>query len=139
MLRRPGQILFVALVLAARLGADGVPGPALPLFDAYLAQAARTVTAYRAEIRIGEDPKTTTAERLRGESAYLGRFTYRPVAYAELSRAERAQLVHDPQFRAFLERQGRPADPSSAPADFQVTLSPEETLRTSPFVVILRK
>jgi hypothetical protein len=125
--------------MAARLRADGVPGPARTLFDAYLAQAARTVTAYRTEIRIGEDPKDTGPGRLWGESAYLGRFTYRPVTYAELSRAERARLVHDPQFRAFLERQGRPAAPSSAPADFQVSLSPEEMLRSAPFVVVLRK
>ena len=91
MLHRFAGLLLPSLILAAPLRAEGLPGPARQLFDAYLAQAARTMTSYRTEIRIGNDPKDADPRRLSGESAYLGRFTYRPVTYAELSRAERAR------------------------------------------------
>jgi hypothetical protein len=133
---RPGCLLLLGLTLAVHLGATGVPGPALPLFDAYLAEAARTVTAYRADIRIGADLKDAGPGRLEGESAFLGRFTFRPVTFAELSRTERARLVHDPQFRAFLQKLGQPAP---LPTDFEVTITPAEMLRSGPFDVVLRK
>jgi len=132
----PRRLPLLSLTLALRLGATGVPGPALPLFDAYLAEAARTVTAYRADIRIGADPKDAGPGRLGGESAFLGRFTFRPVTYAELSRTERARLVRDPQFRAFLQRLGGSAEP---PTDFHVTIAPSEMLRSGPFDLVLRK
>jgi hypothetical protein len=145
MLPRLGGILLLNLLLVARVRADGIPGRALPLFDAYLAQSARTVTAYRTAIRIGEDPKTLAVGRVVGESAYLGSFTYRPKTYAELSQAERALLVHDPQFRDFLAGRLPPASPlprardgaSPPPGDFRCTIDPEEMLRTRPFIVVL--
>src|SRR5476649_2073964 len=142
----PSRLLFLALMFAARLGAESLPGPALPLFDAYLAESARSVTAYRADIRIGEDPRDAGPGRLFGESAFLGRFSFRPVTYAELSRTERALLVHDPQFRAFLQRrirlapnrEDRPAASSADPIDFHVAIAPKEMLRREPFDIVLR-
>ena len=88
---RVGRSLLLGLLLVARLAADETPGRALSLFDAYLAQAALSVTAYRTDIRIGDDPKNATGGRLAGQSAFLGSFTYRPITYAELSRADRAR------------------------------------------------
>jgi hypothetical protein len=145
MFPRSGGLLLLSLGLAARLAADDLPGRALPLFDAYLAQAARSVAAYRTEIRIGDDPKNAGAGRRAGQSAYLGPFTYRPITYAELSREDRALLVHDPQFHAFLVRRQRPAAPmrgeprTAAPSgpDRRCAIPPEEMLRSRPFVIVL--
>ena len=142
---RPGGILLFGLLAVPRLPAQDLPGPALPLFNAYLAQAARTVTAYRTDLRIGDEPKGPEPGRLAGESAYLGSFTYRPKTYAELSPAERAVLVHDPQFHAFLVALRRPNPPPANPkadragpnADFHCAISPEEMLRNRPFVIVL--
>ena len=144
MLPRLSGVLLIGLSLVVPLAADDLPGHALPLFDAYLAEEAKSVTAYRADIRIGDDPKDLEGGRRSGESAYLGAFTYRPITYAELSRSERALLVHDPQFHAFLVSEaqsfatradGRPA--SSSPARFHFTIPPDEMLRTRPFVIVL--
>ena len=143
--RLAGFLAFV-LLMTVPLRAGSGPDRALTLFDAYLAQAARTAPAYRADIRKGDDPKGGGPERLVGESAYLGSFTYRPKTYAELSRPERALLVHDPQFHAFLL--GRHPPPSSiaarpaaleSAADFHCTISPEEMLRSQPLLIELSR
>ena len=143
--RLRGILAFVFLN-AVQLRAGGGPDRALTLFDAYLAQSARTVTAYRADIRMGDDPKGRGPERLVGESAYLGRFTYRPKTYAELSRPERALLVHDPQFHAFLLGRAPPPSPGAArppadgsAADFHCAISPAEMLRSHPVVIELSR
>ena len=143
--RISGIICLFGLLLGVAIRAADVPGPALPLFDAYLAEAARSVTAYRTEIRLGADPKDLGHGRQAGQSAYLGSFTYRPVTYAELDREERARLVHDPQFHAFLAKLSRPgtgtrAAPTtrySTATTFRCTIAPEEMLRTEPFVIVL--
>jgi hypothetical protein len=145
MLRCFVGLLFFALGLASWLRADDFPGPALPLFDAYLAEAAKTVAAYRTDIRLGDDPKDAGAGRRSGESAFLGRFTYRPTTYAELSRSERALLVHDPQFHAYLVSLRRPSAPPSGDwgtaspslVGFKFTIPPYEMLRSQPFVIVL--
>jgi hypothetical protein len=142
---RPASLLLSGLLAVPRLQAEEVPGRALPLFNAYLAQAALTVTADRTDLRIGDETKGPEPGRLTGESAYLGPFTYRPKTYAELSQAERALLVHDPQFHAFLVARGRhtppPPDPKidrTAPkVDFHCEISPEEMLRSRLFVIVL--
>jgi len=145
MIRHHGGLLLLGAILVARVVADELPGSALSLFDLYLAQAARTVTAYRTDIRLGGDPKNEEPGRQDGQSAFLGRFTYRPITYAELAPSERALLVHDPQFHAFLVSLGRasahpgggrPDGPPEA-ADYRFTIAPDEMLRSQPFVIVL--
>ena len=139
------RLAVLGLALAPLLRAGDLPARARTLFDAYLARASRTVTAYRAEIRVGDDPGNSGPGRLTGQSAYLGTFTYRPVTYAELSREERAALVHDPQFRAFLASLDRraspppagPIAPDSAGPLRHLRIPPEEMCRPGPFVIAL--
>lgn len=83
-LPRLASALAAAVALARPLPAREPIGNALMLFDSYLAQAALINPIYRVE------------------SPILGEFSYRAKTFGELTRGERADLLRDPGFRAFL-------------------------------------
>jgi hypothetical protein len=137
------------------------PASALTLFDAYLAQAAVSQPIYRADLRPAGDAGHVPIGRLLGRGPMLGPFTYRPKTYEELSRPERAAMLHDPKFHAFLVAAREEADaggddvqttgdgvpilgrkrlipltgPRAALECFSV--SPAEMLQHRPFVIVL--
>jgi hypothetical protein len=128
------------------------PASALTLFDAYLAQAAVSQPIYRADLRPAGDAGHVPIGRLLGRGPMLGPFTYRP---------ERAAMLHDPKFHAFLVAAREEADaggddvqttgdgvpilgrkrlipltgPRAALECFSV--SPAEMLQHRPFVIVL--
>ena len=98
-------MLLAAILLASGLrAASGSPAPAsaLTLFDAYLAEAALSQPIYRTDLRPGGDAAHVPLGRLLGRGPMIGSFNYRPKTYEELSRMERAAMLHDPKFHAFL-------------------------------------
>ena len=98
-------MLLAAILLSSGLrAASGSPAQAsaLTLFDAYLAEAAPTQPIYRTDLRPGGDDAHVPLGRLLGRGPMIGSFTYRPKTYEELSRLERAAMLHDPKFHAFL-------------------------------------
>jgi len=126
------------------------PLSALVLFDAYLAEASRVNPLYRTDLRAGGDPAHVLPGRFLGQSPVLGLFTYRPKSYEELTLGERATLLHDPKFHAFLIASRSQADdgdePLSEPSESaailplpqKFSISPAEILRPRPVFVILR-
>jgi hypothetical protein len=132
---RPFLAFFglIALALPA-LRAQAPLGSALVLFNAYLAQAAADNPAYRADIQPAADLGHPPAGRLSGFSAILGPFTYRPKTFAELAPTARANLLHQPGFRAFLiAARDRGGLPPAAP----VAIAPEDMLRLGPLFIAL--
>lgn len=141
------------MVGATSLGAADAPN-AVAIFDAYLAHAARTTPEYRTELRMGDSTETATHGRMLARGPITGAFTFRPKTYNELSRAERAEMLRDPKFRAFLlalrtKADRTPADIAAHPSvqlpkvsSSRSTLerfeiSPEEMLKRSPMFVVL--
>ena len=88
-------------LLAGAAPVRAFAGNALTALDAYLAQAALTTPAYRADLQAGAPGKTPPG-RLSGVAPFLGPFTYRPKTFGELTAPERAALLRDPPFRAFV-------------------------------------
>ncbi len=88
--------------MAASEATRAAPSNALVVFDAYLAQAARTAPQYRTDLRTSGNSTSKSSDRQLAHGALIGAFTYRPKTYAELSRDERVELLRDPKFRAFL-------------------------------------
>jgi hypothetical protein len=142
MLQRTALIL-AAVLTANFLFAQDRPGNALGLFDAWLAQAAAETPAYRADLRAGGDPDAIPPGRGFGRSALLGPFTYRPKTYGELTRSERAAVLADPKFRAFLIAMRRQCDgengvepvaprPANRPDPMQISPTPVEMLHPGP-------
>ncbi len=129
-------ILAAGLATACAQRSDGTPGSALDLLNAYLVQAARSNTGYRAEIRAGADPSAVKEGRLAGESSYIGPFTYRPKTYSELIASERASLLRDPDFREFLEAQSGSEERRQMKV-LRFAIAPDEMLRGRPFVIVL--
>jgi hypothetical protein len=117
---------------------------ALGLLDAYLAQAARADPDYRADIVIG-GAALTSPGRFPGYSSFLGPFDYRPKTYNELTRSDRAALLRDPAFHAFLgavrppEESPAGAGPDSpAPARRrQFSVTPAEMLAARTVLVVI--
>lgn len=142
MLQRTALILAVVLTVNF-LSAQDCPGNALGLFDAWLAQTAAETPAYRADLRAGGDPDAIPPGREFGRSALLGPFTYRPKTYGELTRSERAAVLADPKFRAFLITMRRQCDgengadpaaprPASPRDPMEISLTPVEMLHPGP-------
>lgn len=104
-------------------------GNALALINAYLAQAASTEAAYRADLKTGGYGHGASAGRLSGIGPLLGPFTYRPKTYAELEPAERMALLRERKFRDFLIK-------ALKPAFRKFTLTAGEMLRKQPFPVV---
>ena len=139
------------------------PASALTLFDAYLAEAALTEVSYRADLRPCSDATHVPLGRLLGRGPMIGPFTYRPKTYDELSRPERAAMLHDPKFHAFLIAAREQADlgaddiqtgkdtvpiaggkslmpGNSTPRSMleRFSISPTEMLQRRPILVVLR-
>jgi hypothetical protein len=131
-----GRLRFFPPVcmLVACAQAEPRQGNALALLDAYLAHAALEWPAYRTDLEQGGDPRNVAPGRLLGFSPTLGPFTYRPRTYDKLSPGERAALMHDPRFRAFLIATCRQTD---RPAIELISISPEEMLRSGPVFITL--
>ncbi len=126
----------------------------MAIFDAYLAHAARTIPEYRADLRPVGPNESDSSGRLLARGPIIGAFSFRPRTYGELSRTERADMLRDPRFRAFLVALRRQADhgpagiaarpatllpPASgaAPALERFEISPDEMLRRRPMFVVL--
>ena len=112
---------FAALALGLAWASPGrteaISANALALLDAYVAQAARSLPADRANIVLGECPHPPPG-RFLANSAWLGPFTYRPKAYRELSGSDRAALLRDPAWPAFLAtHRPAPVRPRVPPPD----------------------
>jgi hypothetical protein len=143
---RLASALAVAMALARPLPAQEPIGNALMLFDSYLAQAALINPAYRTDLKAGTETAPPPG-RLLGESPILGPFTYRARTFGELTRGERADLLRDPGFRAFLittslqaECGGWPAiaaERTGQPPVTTFSVEPEEMLRPRAVRVIL--
>jgi len=103
---------LLGLASAGPASAQAVPGPALEIINAYLARAAESDPADRADVKLG-DPPRLSAGRFAAYSPLLGDFSYRPKTYDELSRADRAALLRDPAFHAFLAARRRPGSPEA--------------------------
>lgn len=142
--RYPALVLTAALV--ARAQPAELPPTALVLLNAYLAQAALSDPADRADARVG-DPPDVSSGRLAGYSSLLGSFSYRPKTYADLDRTERTALLRDPAWHAFLaaanrRNPGRAEPPSPRTATggaARFTVSPEEMLAAVPVRVDLSR
>jgi hypothetical protein len=117
------------------------------LFDSYLAQAALINPAFRTDLKADGNPAQVPPGRLLGESPLLGSFTYRPKTFDELTRGERAGLLRDPGFRAFLmatcTQAGRADSPVIAaeragqPPVATFSVEPDEMLRSRAVRVVL--
>jgi hypothetical protein len=134
--------LGLGLAWAGPARAEEIPANALTLLNAYLAQAALSLPADRADIVLGGSPHPPPG-RFPATSAWLGPFTYRPKTYRELSASDRAALLRDPAWPAFLAAH-RPApaaslpppDPPSVPVR-RFSISPGEMRRTRAFPIAL--
>jgi len=164
----PAIACLVTLTCAASSSASAAdtiapaPASALTLFDAYLAEAARTVPLYRTDLRAGGDPQHIPLGRFFGQGSMIGPFTYRPKTYDELTREERAELIRDPKFHAFLIASREQTDdprgedtpvaggtplhrgarhstptPVTRPAVEKFSISPGEMLQRRPLFVVL--
>ncbi len=144
-------IVFTAAVTS--VAAADTPN-AVAVFDAYLAQAARTIPEYRADLRAIGPNDSGSPDRLLARGPIVGVFTFRPKTYSDLTRTERADLLRDPRFRAFLvalrtQVDGGPRDiaayppallpPSmdARPALERFQISPQEMLQRRPMFVVL--
>jgi hypothetical protein len=146
-------LLGLSAVAATCLAAADASN-AVAIFDAYLAHAARTIPEYRADLRPVGPNESDSSGRLLARGPIIGAFTFRPKTYGELNRTERADMLRDPRFRAFLVALRTQADRRPAGlAEHQATLlprasdvgaalehfeiSPEEMLQRRPMFVVL--
>jgi hypothetical protein len=105
---KPAILALPALFLPSA-PAFGAPGEnALETINRFLAESAATTPAYRADLQRATDPSRVPDGRLSGFSSLIGSFTYRPKTYAELTQAERVELLRDGRFRDYLLAMGRP-------------------------------
>jgi len=133
------------LLLPFPLRAEARDGNARALLDAYLAQAALEVPAYRADLQAGGGPGRIPPGRLSGVAPLLGPFTYRSRTFGELTRAQRTALLLDPKWRAFLivtteqKHRAGPASipPSHPPQIGRFSVAPAEMLKPGPLLVAL--
>ncbi len=103
-------VIFVlsALVWASK-PAGGTPGEnALETLNQFLAESAVNTPAYRADLQRSFDSTHLPDARLKGFSSLIGPFTYRPKQYAELTQAERVELLRNGRFHDYLLIKGRP-------------------------------
>ena len=125
-----GAAAAAAFLQAAPASLDNLRN-ALDVIDGYLARAASSNPIYRADLRPGGDPNNLPAGRQFARGAWLGPFTYRAKTYRELTPAERAALLGDPNFRAYIAaatfRRGNTA----------IAIPPAEMLKPGPFIVAL--
>lgn len=124
-------ILLAFATLAVCLRAQSPPGDDPPLLNAYLAQAAVETIRYRADPQPGGDPRNLPPGRLFGISPALGPFTYRPKTCDELTPAERAALIRNPEFRSFLIAARERGGP------IIISIPSAEMLRPRPVVITL--
>ena len=129
---------LLPLVLLSRSAASAADQDhsALTLLNSYLEREARTNPEYRADLRRGGDPARLPPGRLFGRGSLLGPFTYRPQTYAELSRPQRALLLRDPQFRAFVATIAQRGQPLAPRRRF---IGPEEMLGRRPVLIVIPK
>jgi len=130
------------LLLAAGSAAAAGETSVLTQCDAFLAAAATSTPAYRADIL----PAAPGAEAAPGRRFALGPlaggFTYRPKTYRELTAAERTAVWRDPAWAAFL-RAGRNepaagiANAASREHPYRVEIRPAEMLRSRPGSIAL--
>lgn len=107
--------------------ATGAPAEnALEVLNLFLADSAPTTPAYRADLQRNADPGHVPEDRLSGVSPLIGPFTYRPKTYAELTPAERVELLRDGRFHEFLLRRSR-----------RFEINPEDMLKAQPLIVQL--
>jgi hypothetical protein len=147
--RHPAFLPVLAiLAVAVALRAEEPAGNALGLMDAWLALQATRSAEFRADPSPMRDGATPAPGRLAGHSPLLGAFTYRPKAYGELNPRERAELLSDPGFRAFLASVRKTCDGPGFRADLPgrpsghrdlgtVDLSPDEMLRPKPVWILV--
>jgi hypothetical protein len=137
--------LIASAVCVSGLPAREDPGNALRILNAWLAQASVGETAYRADLRIEGKPGDCGPGRLPGLSVLLGRFSYRPRTYGELTPMERRELLGSAGFRGFLQAARACADgspgpgtgPSSPPACGEFAPSPGEFLSPGALWLVL--
>lgn len=126
---------------------------AVAVFDAYLAHAARTAPEYRADLRPVGPNESEASGRLLARGPIIGTFTFRPKTYGELSRSERADMLRDSRFRAFLALRKQadhgpaglaahpatrlPSTSGAGPALEQLEISPEEMLQRRAMYIVL--
>ena len=110
-----------ALVWASPPGED-----ALTTLNRFLADSAPTTPAYRMDLRRSTDPEPAPHGRLSGFSPLIGPFSYRAKTYAELTQLERAELLRDGRFHAYLLEKGR-----------TFPIHPEDMLEPQPLIVPL--
>lgn len=142
-------MIVATAALGGSLFADSpVPQTALSLFDSYLAQEAPVEPCYRTDLRAGGDPGHVPPGRFFAVGPMIGPFTYRAKTYGELTVEERAAVLHDPRFRAFLiatrVQEDRPPSWKSGarslhPAQERLVLTPEEMLENRPVLVVLAR
>lgn len=126
----------VLLASAALPGLEADPrgsGNGLRLLDAAIAWAAEAVPDYRTDLaaadRSAEKPGARPSGRRLGWSPTIGYFTYRPKTYRELGPGQRAALLSGPLFRWFVEQ--------GLKHPGELSLTPAETLRPGPLVVLV--
>jgi hypothetical protein len=121
-------ICVAGMVLALpALGWASPPGEdALTTLNRFLADSAPSTPAYRTELRRGTDPEPASHGRLAGSSPLIGPFTYRAKTYAELTQVERADLLRDGRFHAYLLEKSR-----------TFSIHPEDMLEPQPLIVPL--
>lgn len=123
-------------------------GTASAIFDAYLARAALTTSHYRADIALVHPNESLPIDRLAAHSPLIGRISYRPKTYRELSHEERTALLREPELRAFLVTLGATADSpvEKAPATgdhadsggcISFSISPEAMLSGARLFIVL--
>jgi hypothetical protein len=139
-----GAAFLIIACPSPHLRADNpAGGNALALLDAYLAQAALDTPAYRADLKAGGARGKVPPGRLLGMAPLLGFFTYRPRTYGELARGERAALLHDPRFHAFLtatrEQSARGNAPQAQPHPEMrnISITPGQMLQPGPVMIAL--
>ena len=141
--------VIAACTLGAALFADSPQSQsALFLLDSYLAQTAPSVPSYRTDLQSCGEPKHLPPGRFFAVGPMIGPFTYRAKHYEELTKEERAAVLRDPRFRAFLiatrTQEDRPSPRESQPRAVRLgperfSISPEEMLRDRPILIVVAR
>jgi len=120
-------ILMLSALVWTPTPAGGTPGEnALNILNQFMAESAAKTPAYRADLQRSFDPAHMADGRLKGFSSLIGPFSYRPKKYAELTQAERVELLRDGRFHHYLLIKGRP-----------FTIDPKDMLTPEPLEVKL--
>lgn len=101
-----GDPVAVAMERSPAAGDDSLKS----VVNAFVALYCKENMSWKKDVRVTSTPREVPPGRQVGLSTYVGYYTFIPKTWDDLTPAQRAQVLADPRFKAFVISLAHPAD-----------------------------